>query len=158
MSLELSDAARAEIDEIVGRYPNPHASILPVMHVLQREHGFITVDAKEWVAERIGMAPSKVEEVLSFYTMLYTAPTGKKHLQLCRSLACSLRGEEEITEAIRGEIGIGPGECTEDGRFSFIKVECLGSCGTAPVVQVNDDYHEGLTPERMQELLREWSR
>ena len=156
--MELSQEARTEIDALVARYPRPQSAILPVMHVIQREHGFVPTEAKPWVAERLDMAPSKVEEVLSFYTMLHRRPVGKKHLQVCRSLSCCLRGEEEITAAIRAKIGIGPGEKTEDGKFSFIHVECLGSCDTAPMMQVNDDYHENLTTESVQVLLEEWSR
>ena len=158
MSWEPSDRARAEIDAVVARYPQAHSAILPVMHVIQRDHGFIPEAAKPWVAERIDMALAKVEEVLSFYTMLYSAPVGRKHVQVCRSLACYLRGEGEVTEAIGRVVGIKPGETTPDGKFSLIHVECLGSCGTAPMMQVNDDYHENLTPQRVEELLEEWSR
>ena len=158
MSLALSAAAAAEIDAIVARYPRAPSAVLPVLHVIQRERGFVPAEAQEWVARRLDMPAAKVEEVLSFYTMFHRAPAGRRHLQICRSLACYLRGEESITAAIRGEIGAGPGERTADGKFSVIQVECLGSCGTAPVVQVNDDYHENLTPERITALLREWSR
>jgi NADH-quinone oxidoreductase E subunit len=158
MGFELSEAARREIDAAVSRYPHPHAAILPVLHVIQREHGHIPEGAKAWAAARLEMPPVKVEEVLSFYTLLHTAPVGGRHLQVCRSLPCWLRGEAEVTAAIAEEIGIRPGERTADGRFSLVEVECLGSCGTAPVVQVNDDYHEDLTPRRMRELIREWSR
>ena len=155
--MELNREALAEIEELVARYPRPQSAVLPVMHVIQREHGYIPEAAKPWVAERLDMTLAKVEEVLSFYTMLHRAPVGRKHLQVCRSLSCYLRGEGEITEAIRQKIGIRPGEATPDGKFSLIQVECLGSCGTAPVVQVNDDYHENLTPERIGALLAEWS-
>jgi NADH:ubiquinone oxidoreductase subunit E len=128
-----------EIDRIVARYPRPTSAVLPVLHVVQREHGFVPPEAKAWVAARLDMPPAKVEEV-------------------CRSLSCNLRGEEEITATIRSRIGIDPGGKTADGKFSLVQVECLGSCGTAPMMQVNDDYHENLTPRRVEELLEEWSR
>jgi len=147
-----------EIDRIVARYPQPASAVLPVLHVVQREHGFVPPEAKAWVGSRLDMPLSKVEEVLSFYTMFHRAPVGRKHLQVCRSLSCYLRGEEEITAAIRRKIGIDPGGKTADGKFSFVQVECLGSCGTAPMMQVNDDYHENLTPRSVEELLEEWSR
>ena len=157
-SFELSADIRQEIDAVVARYPDPHSAILPVMHVIQREHGHLPARARAWVAERIQMAPVNVEEVLSFYTLLYTSPPAGKHLQVCRSLSCWLRGEEEITRTITEKLGIRPGERTADGRFSLVKVECLGSCGTAPMMQVNDGYHESLTPEEVRRLLDEWSR
>ena len=156
--MQLSDDILREIDEIVARYPNDHSAILPVMHVLQRLEGYVTREAQDWVAVRLDMAPSKVEEVLSFYTMLYRVPMGRRHLQVCRSLACYLRGEEEITAHIQEKIGIAAGEKTADGKFSLERVECLGSCGTAPMMQVNDDYHENLTEETVDRLLEEWSR
>jgi len=147
-----------EIDLIVARYPRSPSAVLPVLHVVQREHGFVPPEAKAWVAARLDMPLAKVEEVLSFYTMFHRAPVGRKHLQVCRSLSCNLRGEEEITATICRRIGIDPGGKTADGKFSLVQVECLGSCGTAPMMQVNDDYHENLTPRRVEELLEEWSR
>jgi NADH-quinone oxidoreductase subunit E len=156
--MELSQDILREIDEAVAQYPHPHAAVLPVLHIIQREFGAVSREAQEWVARRLDMPNSKVEEVMSFYTMLHREPMGRKHLQVCRSLSCWLRGETEITDCIRRKLGIGNGEKTDDGKFSLEMVECLGSCGTAPVVQVNDDYHEDLTPERLEELLEEWSR
>ena len=157
-ALTLSDDAIREIDEIVARYPSARSAVLPVMHVIQNAHGHIPEEARDWVARRLDMPTIKVAEVLSFYTMLHTEPTGVKHLQVCRAMSCWLRGEEEITEAITETIGLRPGERSENGRFSLIQVECLGSCDTAPVMQVNDDYHENLTAKEVSRLLREWSR
>jgi NADH-quinone oxidoreductase subunit E len=156
--MQLSKESQQEIDTIVARYPNAHAAVLPVMHVVQREHGHISAEAQAWVAERLDMPLSKTEEVMSFYTMLHREPMGTQHLQVCRSLSCYLRGEGDLTDCIRRRLDLAPGGKTADGKFSLEMVECLGSCGTAPVVQVNDDYHEDLTPERLEELLEEWSR
>jgi len=156
--IELSPEALAEIETIIARYPEARSAILPVMHVIQREHGHIPEAARPWVAERLGMSRVKVEEVLSFYTMLRTRPVGGKHLQVCRSLSCTLRGGEAVARAVRDRLGIAPGETTADGKFSLVHVECLGSCDTAPVMQVNDENHECLTRERVAALLEEWSR
>ena len=156
--MKLSQESLSEIDTIVARYPQAHAAVLPVMHVVQREQGCISREAQAWVAQRLDMPLSKAEEVMSFYTMLYREPMGKRHLQVCRSLSCYLRGESELTDCIRRRLDLLPGGKTADGKFSLEMVECLGSCGTAPVIQVNDDYHEDLTPERLEELLEEWSR
>ncbi len=156
--MEFSDAVKTEIDAIVALYPQAHAAILPVMHVVQRELGYIPRETQEWVARRLDMAYSKAEEVMSFYTMLHQEPMGKRHLQVCRSLSCWIRGEGSITDCIKAKLGLEPGGKTDDGKFSLEMVECLGSCDTAPVVQVNDDYYEDLTPEKLQGLLEEWSR
>src|SRR5262245_55412651 len=156
--MDLNLSALDEIDRAVAQYPHKASAVLPVLHVIQREHGHVPPEAKGWVAQRLGMPPSKVEEVLSFYTMFHRAPVGRVHLQVCRSLSCWLRGEEEITAAIRRKLGIEPGGKTADGKFSLVQVECLGSCGTAPMLQANDDYHENLTPARVEELLDGWSR
>jgi NADH-quinone oxidoreductase E subunit len=156
--LRLSPEALQEIDRAVALYPRRASAVLPVLHVIQREHGYVPPEARGWVAARLEMPPAKVEEVLSFYTMFHRAPVGRKHLQVCRSLSCYLRGQEEITDTIRRKLGLEPGGKTADGKFSLVHVECLGSCGTAPMMQVNDDYHENLSPARVEELLEEWSR
>jgi len=158
MKMDLSREILSEIDAIVARYPEAQAAVLPVMHVVQREQGCISAEAQVWVAERLEMPLAKAEEVMSFYTMLHREPMGKRHLQVCRSLSCYLRGESEITACIRKKLDLQPGGKTGDGKFSLEMVECLGSCDTAPVVQVNDDYYENLTPQRLEEFLEEWSR
>lgn len=156
--MNLSQENLSEIDAIVARYPQAHAAVLPVMHVVQREQGWISPEAQVWVAERLDMPLAKAEEVMSFYTLLYRKPMGKRHLQVCRSLSCYLRGEGDITDCIRKKLDLKPGSKTDDGKFSLEMVECLGSCDTAPVVQVNDEYYENLTPQRLEEFLEEWSR
>ncbi|MEE9126949.1 MAG: NAD(P)H-dependent oxidoreductase subunit E, partial [Planctomycetota bacterium] len=102
--MELSRESLSEIEAIVARYPQAHAAVLPVMHVVQREQGWISPEAQVWVAERLDMPLAKAEEVMSFYTLLYRKPMGKRHLQVCRSLSCYLRGEGEITDCIRKKL------------------------------------------------------
>jgi NADH-quinone oxidoreductase subunit E len=142
-----------KFDDLVGKYPEAKAAMLPVLWAVQREHGWIDLDAERWVANRLGVSPAHVHGVVSFYTMFKPQPTGTYHIQVCSTLSCMLRGSEEVVEHLQNRLGIKPGETTPDGRFSMVKVECLGSCGTAPMFQMNDDYHENLTPERIDELL-----
>jgi NADH-quinone oxidoreductase subunit E len=149
----LSERGKATLSEILGRYPTRQAALLPALHLLQREHGFVSAEAEEWVAAELGLAPVKVHEVLTFYTMLRQERAGRHHLQVCRTLSCWLRGSGALLAHLRGRLGIGDGGQTGDGRFSLQAVECLGACGNAPVVQVNDDYHTDLTVEGLDRLL-----
>lgn len=137
----------AQIDAIVARYPRAASALLPVLQRVQEAEGCVSPRAQERVAERLDLPPAWVAGVVSFYTMLRERPAGRYHLQVCRTLSCALRGAEELLEQLRRRLGIRDGETTPDGRFTLSTVECLGSCGTAPVVQINDDYHEGLSPE-----------
>jgi len=120
---------------------------------VQRQEGWISEDAMESVAKLLGISPVKVFSVVSFYTMFYTRPMGRHVIQVCRNLSCSLLGARELIAHIEERIGARVGETTADGRYSLLTVECLGSCGTAPMMQVNDDYHENLTRERVDALL-----
>ena len=150
----LSAEGLKELDGLLGRYPTRRAALLPLFHLVQREHGFISAEAEEWIAERLDLTPVKVHEVLTFYTMLRTRPAGRWHLQVCRTLSCQLRGAEKLLEHLHGKLGLErENEPTPDGRFSFQEVECLGACGNAPVVQVNDDYHMDLDVSRLDALL-----
>jgi NADH-quinone oxidoreductase E subunit len=105
------------------------------------------------VGELLELPYSEVYDTASFYTMLKLKPTGKYHLQVCHTLSCALRGAAQICDHVKGKYGISSGETTPDGKFSIVKVECLGSCGTAPVVQINDDYYEDLTTEELHKVL-----
>ena len=105
------------------------------------------------IAHLVDVAPAEIADTVSFYTMLYTEPQGKFNLQVCQTLSCSLSGADELVDHICNEYKIAPGETTEDDRFTLMKVECLGSCGTAPVVQINNDYHERVTVESLDKLL-----
>jgi NADH-quinone oxidoreductase subunit E len=142
-----------KVDDLVSKYPEPKAALLPVLWEIQAEHGWIDLDAERWAAERLGVSPAHVHGVVTFYTMFKQQPSGTYHIQVCSTLSCMLRGSEELVSHLENKLGIKPGETTADGRFSMIKVECLGSCGTAPMFQMNDDYHENLTPELVDQLL-----
>ncbi len=148
-----SEEIMREADSIVARYPEPRSALLPLLHLTQREQGWVSPEAQEWLAGRLALTPAMVMGVTTFYTMYNTAPVGKYLLQLCRTLSCNLRGSEDIRAHLTNRLGIEPGGTSEDGRFTLVEVECLGACGTAPAMMVNEDYHENLTPERVDEIL-----
>lgn len=142
-----------KVDELVSRYPEPRAALLMILWEVQERAGWIDIEAEKWVAGRLGISSSYVHGVVTFYTMFKPKPTGKYHIQLCTTLSCMLRGSDMLLDHLENKLGIKAGETTPDGRFSLIRVECLGSCGTAPMFQLNDDYHENLTPEKVDEIL-----
>jgi NADH-quinone oxidoreductase subunit E len=121
--------------------------VLPSLYLAQAQQGYITANAIRHVSELLGITPADVEDVVSFYTMFYTKPVGKFVLQVCRTLSCALNGAERVTEELRGKLGIRSGETDASGTFTLVEVECLGACDRAPVVMVNDAWHECLKPE-----------
>lgn len=142
-----------KVDEIVARYPQRKAAMLPVLWEVQRAQGWVSLEAEEWIARRLGVPASHVHGCTTFYTMYKQRPSGRHHIQVCTTLSCMLRGCDELMGHLEKKLGIHAGETTPDGKFSLVKVECLGSCGTAPMLQLNDDYHENLTPESLDRLL-----
>lgn len=151
---DLSAASLAEIDRLIALYPDKRSAILPALWVAQREQGFVGSNAMEQIAAKIDVSPAYVAGVVSFYTMFQTKPVGKYLIQVCTTLACCLRGSDRLVDHISRKLGIEVGETTKDGRFTLVTVECLGSCGTAPMLQLNDDYHENLWPlEKVDALL-----
>lgn len=153
MSLAFSEETRAKHDRLLTRYPNREAAILPTLYLAQREFGHLSDEVILYVADLLGFTPARIYGVATFYTMYNKKPVGKYHLQVCRNLSCSLMGAEHLIEHVAMKIGVKPGETTADGRFTLSTVECLGSCGTAPVMQVNDDYYENLTEESIDAIL-----
>jgi NADH-quinone oxidoreductase E subunit len=144
---------RRELDRLLTRYPDKEAVILPALYMAQKEFGYVSDEAIEYIAGLLGVSPAQIEGVATFYTMFNRKPVGKYHVQICRNISCSLLGAEHLIEHVSKKLGIQPGETTPDGKFTLSKAECLGSCGTAPVMQVNDDYHENLTEEGIDALL-----
>ncbi len=151
--LEFSPAAKKRIQEIYLRYPTREAALLPVLRVAEKEFDAIGQQAIECVAREMGLSPAAVYGVFTFYTHFRREGEGKYILQVCATLPCALRGCRDIVHHLEKRLGIAPGRTTADGRFTLKKVECLGSCDTAPVVQINDDYHEGLTIEKLDGIL-----
>ena len=146
---------QAAFEQIVTRYPPDRrkSAILPALYLVQRQQGYITASAMRHVAEVIGCTAADVEDVVSFYTMFYTKPVGKYVVQVCRTLSCALLGAERVTEALVDKLGVHPGETDTSGEFTLIEVECLGACDRAPVVMVNDAWHERLSPEQAGQLI-----
>jgi NADH-quinone oxidoreductase E subunit len=153
MSVRFSPAAQAKFETIVSRYPVRRAAIMPTLWLAQEEFGYLSLEVMEYVAALLALSPAFVASVASFYTMYYKKPMGQHHVQVCRNLSCSLVGADRIIDCLRKRLGIEVGETTADGKFSLSEVECLASCGTAPMMQVNDDFWENLTPERTLELI-----
>ena len=149
-----SEAALAEYREILTRYPERRAALMPTLWLAQHEFGWLSLPVQEYVAELMEIPLAWVTSVVSFYTMYWKEPKGRWHLQVCVNLSCALRGAELLRAVIERRLGIGPKQQTADGRFSFEEVECLASCGTAPVMQVsNAEYHESLDPAALEALL-----
>jgi NADH-quinone oxidoreductase subunit E len=141
------------VDTLAGRYPEPKAAMLMVLWEVQKEKGWIDAESEAWVAERLGTSPAQVHGVVSFYTMYKQKQMGRHHIQVCTTLSCMLRGCDELMSHLKTRLGIDEGEVTPDGKFSLVRVECLGSCDTAPMFQLNDDYHENLTLETVDRML-----
>ncbi len=127
---------------------------MPVLYLAQQEFGYLGAEAIDYVARLMGQSPARVHGVVSFYTMYNMKPIGRHHIQVCRTLSCALGGAEKITELHQDEnLAIELGQTTADGRFTLSEVECLASCGTAPMMQINDDYYENLNEEKVAEIL-----
>jgi NADH-quinone oxidoreductase subunit E len=155
MALEFSSETYKKFEETISRYPKKEAAMLPVLHLAQQEFGYLSQEAIDYVAKLMGQAPARVHGVVSFYTMLNMKPIGAHHIQVCRTLPCALRGAEQITSCLKKTLGIELGQTTADGRFTLSEVECLASCGTAPMMQIDDNYYENLSEEKIAEILRE---
>jgi NADH-quinone oxidoreductase subunit E len=145
----------AEFDALRRRFPAGFDSslVLPCLHRIQAERGWVADSDIDDLVAYLGVPRIQVEEVLSYYTQVQRAPIGRFHVQACRNVACSMRGAESVVEHLGQRLGIAPGETSKDGRFTLSTVECLGSCGTAPVVMVNGTYHENMTRERLDALI-----
>ncbi len=154
MSYQFSEETEKAFQWLLTRYPQKDAVLLPLLHKVQKEAGFLTNDAISYVAERLSLSPARVKEVASFYTLFRLNKKGQYVLQVCHNITCYLRGSDEIIAHIKDKLGIKAGETTPDGMFTLEKVECLASCGTAPVLQVNDwDYHENLDIKKVDQII-----
>ena len=131
-----------KIEELKGRYPSPKALSLPCLWMAQYQEGYISLNAIEEISKLIDTPPMEIYRVATFYTMFNLEPKGRYHIQLCKTLSCKLCGSMDVLREVVEKLGIGVGESSSDGKFSVSQVECLGSCGTAPVMQINDTYYE----------------
>lgn len=144
-----------QIEALKKRYPDPSALSLPCLWMAQYQEGTVSMDAMVAIGGLIGTSPMEIYAVATFYTMFNLEPVGKYHIQLCKTLSCALCGKAGILEHLENRLGIEAGQTGADGRFTLSQVECLGSCGTAPVMQINDRYYENLTPEKIDAILEE---
>lgn len=155
MAFAFSTEAQKTFENILKRYPNKESALLPTLHLAQKELGHITVEHMDAIAELLDLPKIRVYRVVSFYTMYQRQEVGTYLLQVCTNISCSLLGAETLVNYLGERLGIGVGETTPDGMFTLCEVECLGACGNAPVMMVNDDYHEDLTIEKVDTLLQQ---
>ena len=147
--------SRDQLAELRKRYPTAEAVLLPALHIAQRIcGGWLPDEAIRAVAQELELAESKVYGVVTFYDLFHQHPVGRHRIRVCTNLSCQIRGAEEIMEVLHKELGVGEEEVTPDGRCSYVHFECLGSCDTAPMMMVDDEYKENLTPGRVRDILR----
>lgn len=147
-----------EVTAIMARYPVKRSALLPLLNLAQEREGFVSEPAMREIAKLLDLTPPQVFETVTFYTMFNLKPIGTFHLQVCKSLMCALVGSDDLVAWIKNLLGIGPGQTTADKIFTLSVVECLGSCGTGPMMQVNDDYYEQLTEEKLKRIFDELRR
>ncbi len=150
-------AAIQEIEEIRTKYPNARAALLPAIYVAQREFGWLSPEAYEAVAEVLGVPRATVRGVGTFYAMYRQKPIGRHLIQLCTNVSCMILGAERLVDFLKTRYGVEPGGTSPDGRFSLVIMECIGACGTAPAMLVNDDFHENLTEQSLERILETYT-
>ncbi len=143
----------ADVERLISLYPEPQAALLPVLWMVQRKYGWLSLESIRRVAELLHLPYAHVLGVVRFYTMFHTEPMGRYHIQVCTNVPCMLRGGEQVLEYIAQKLGIGHKQRTPDGLFSLEEVECMGACGGAPMIAINEDYYENITLEQVDELL-----
>jgi NADH-quinone oxidoreductase subunit E len=154
MAYSFNPALEEKFQWLLSRYPKKDAVLLPVLHLVQAEVSWLSPDSIDYVASRLELSPARVREVASFYSMFKMNKKGTYVLQICQTMSCYLRGAEEVIAKAKEILGISEGETTPDGMFSIERVECLASCGTAPVMQVNRwDFMEELNTEKMDQII-----
>jgi NADH-quinone oxidoreductase subunit E len=152
---ELSKESKEKIQNELKRYESKQSAVLPALYIAQKENkGFINAEVIKALSSEMSIPESQINEVFTFYTMYNKKAIGKYHVQVCRTLSCMLNGAQELTDHLCHELNVKLDTVTADGRFTVSEVECLGSCGTAPMMQIGDKYYENLTPETAMNLLR----
>lgn len=154
----ISEQAKQRMRDLAARYPVARSAVMPALYIAQQEEGYITPAALQAVAEATGMTVDDVESVATFYTMYYRQQPGKKVIKVCTSISCYLRNCDTLVSQLEQRLGIKRGETTADGNYTLLTAECLASCGTAPVLQVNDEFIENVTPEMADALIDELNR
>ena len=157
MSFTWTPESLSALETLGKRYPDPQALVLPALWKVQDQEGFIPLEGIEAVAELTGRSRAEVYGVATFYTMFHLQPVGTHHIQVCKTLSCALNGQGSILDHLKEHLGIDVGETTPDGRFTLTQVECLGSCGSGPVMQINETLYEHLTVGSVDDILKELS-
>lgn len=152
-SLDVPRELNERLKVLAARYPKKKSAIMPALYMVQEHFGWVSKEAVKWVSEQLSIPHAHVESVATFYTMYYKRPVGAYHVQVCRTLSCMLCGAKDISNFLKERLGITPGEVSKDGLWSWEEVECLGSCGTAPMVEINDVFFENLTTQSLGELM-----
>jgi NADH-quinone oxidoreductase subunit E len=153
MAFVLSPDRVREMTEIFSRYPTRRAACIPVLHLCQEQEGYVSEEAIAFVAEKLDMSPAQVKGVVTFYTLFNTEPVGKHQVWVCRTLSCALRGAPEILAHCEKKLGVHAGETTKDGKVTLRTAECLASCGTAPMMQIDKTYYENLSTAEVDRIL-----
>lgn len=152
--LEFTPERMKEFQALVAKYEVPASALLPTLYLAQEQFGYLSTEAMDYVGKLLGIPPVQVYEAVTFYVMFKKRDMGKWCLQVCQNITCAMMGMDKLLDVVKEELGLVPGQVSEDKQFSCVTVECLGSCGTAPVVQVNEDYFENLSPETFRGLIR----
>lgn len=153
---ELSSEGKEFVKKELARYETKESAIIPSLYCVQKENnGWVSEDAIAHLSQLMDIPEARINEVFHFYTMFNKEPVGKYHVQVCCNVACAMAGTREITATFLDEYNVKEGEMTSDGKFTFTKVECLGACDKAPMMQINEDYYEDLTPESARKLLKD---
>lgn len=155
MSVEFNKENEKKFEELLTKYPKKDSLSLPCLWMIQRQEGWISPEAIVYLAKKLETTPANIYSIASFYTMFHLKPIGKYHIQMCKTLSCMLAGSDFIKKHLEKKLGIKFGQTTQDGKFTLSEVECLGSCGTSPVIQLNDDYIQNVTIEKIDKILDE---
>lgn len=142
-----------KIEKLLLKYPTKQAAVMPVIYLAQEQNGYVSQEAMLEIAKILEMPVEDVLGVVTFYTMYHQKPVGKYHLQVCTNVSCMLRGGYDIFNSVKSKLNIDNGQVTADGKFSLEEVECMGSCGTAPMIAINEDYYENLDTEKALKIL-----
>jgi NADH-quinone oxidoreductase subunit E len=152
MAFDLSPETLSYIDKVIPRYPKKRSAIMMILHAIQKEKGYLSLDAQKWVAEKLDLQPIQVREVVTFYPFYREHPIGKRHIRVCRTLSCALNGSYKICDKFKKEFDTELDEISPDGRVTVEFAECLASCGTAPVAMVDDELYENLNDEQVEAI------
>jgi len=148
-----SEATEAKFKHLASIYPRKRSALIPMLLLAQKEHGYIKSETIQYIGKYLDLDPSEVDSILSFYTLLRRQPVGKYHIMICTNLACMLNGSDEIEACVKRKLGVDLKQITPDGLFSAIEFECLGSCTTAPVMQINGEFYENLDVKKVESII-----